>query len=250
MPLPKIDKPIYEVYLKSLDKKVKFRPFTVKEEKLLLMAMTENNSTPEDEMTALNAIKQVANNCLIDTVDVEKLPMFDLEMLFLHLRARSINEIATIKFMCNNLVKTPEGEDKPCGSETTVDYNILDSKLVVPDGHTNVIKLSDTVSVKMKYADLRLIKDLSFIAELDDDFIKFVASQIEFILDGNEMYSSDTIALSDFVEFMEHLTRAQVFDLANFFTTTPRVIGDIKYTCSKCGFNHELELEGIQNFFD
>jgi hypothetical protein len=249
MRLPKIDKPIYEVYLKSLDKKVKFHPFTVKEEKLLLMAITTENATREDEVTALNAIKQVANNCLIDNVDVDALPIFDLEMLFLNLRARSINEMAKIKFVCNNTIKEEDGE-KPCRKETVVDFNILDAKIIVPEGHDSLIRITDTIAVKMKYTDLNLIKTLDVSSELDSDFIKFIASQIEYIIDGDEVYKSDSIDIQDFIEFVEQLTRSQLFDLANFFTTSPRVVGEISYTCSKCGFEHDLSLEGIQNFFD
>ena len=109
--LPKIDVPIYELNLISSGKKIRFRPFLVKEQKLLLMA---NQS--DDPKESLNVVKQICKNCIIDEVDVESLPVFDLEFIFLNLRARSVSEVINLQYKCNNKVKNEAGEETTCGN--------------------------------------------------------------------------------------------------------------------------------------
>jgi len=245
MSLPKIDKPIYEVYLKSLDKKIRFRPFTVKEEKLLLMA---GESSDEKELTA--AIKQITNNCALDPVDTDTLPIFDLEMFFIHLRARSVGEVAVIRLICDNTITTDDGAVLKCGFITDVDYNVLEAQYKIQDKHTNLIKLNETVAIKMKYPDLDMIKKLNYENESDDDFLKFIILNIDSIIDGEEIIDPQSVPQEELLEFIENLSRYQVYQISEFFTTTPKVVGNIKYTCAKCGYNHDIELEGIQNFFE
>jgi hypothetical protein len=247
MALPKIDKPIYEVYLHSLKKNVKFRPFTVKEEKLLLMAGQDS-----EEKSLIDGIKQIINNCVVDgsIPDIEKLPMFDVEMLFIHLRARSIGEMATIRFHCNQVIIQEDGSVIPCNDISEIDYDVLQAKYVLDDTHKEIIKLNDNISMKMHYPNLKDVESMEDKDETDDEFIEFIASNVDSIIDGDQVYTADSVDKAEIVEFIGGLSRAQLFEITEFFATAPKVVGEVKYKCKTCGFNHEIELEGIQNFFD
>ena len=130
--LPKIDVPIYTMDLISTSKKVKFRPFTVKEEKLFLMA-TES----EDVDTTLDTIKQIIGNCIVNDVEVDTLPMFEVENIFLNLRARSIGEMVDLKYKCNNDVVDETGESKKCNNVVDLSLNVLDIKPEKNENHTS-----------------------------------------------------------------------------------------------------------------
>jgi hypothetical protein len=251
MALPKLDKPIHEVYLKSLNKNVKFRPFLVKEEKLLLMA-----AEGADIKQMIDTIKQVARNCVIDSdVDIDKLPLFDIEMLFLNLRARSVGEIANIRFKCEQIVKdeTTE-EEKPCGFVTDIAYDVLKTEYSKKEEISNLIKLTDTVALKMKFPDLsRVSKYYNDQGDPNQDpnmIVDYIAENIEAIISGDEIFDSKTTTEDEIKAFVEELTRNQIEKITSFFTSIPKVIANIEYTCKRCNFEHKLEVEGVQNFFD
>jgi hypothetical protein len=119
--LPKIDVPIYELNLISSGKKVRFRPFLVKEQKLLLMA-----SQSDDPKDSLNVVKQISKNCIVDDIDIESLPVFDLEYIFLNLRARSVNEVINLQYKCNNKIKDEAGQETTCNGLEKFDINLLE----------------------------------------------------------------------------------------------------------------------------
>ena len=126
--LPKLDIPIYETTLISTGKTIKFRPFLVKEQKIFLMA-----SQSEDSKEVINSIKQVLSNCVVDDTDVSKLPFFDLENLFLNLRARSVGEKVELNYVCNNLVKNEKDEEVQCGGKIKLDINLMGLKYILKD---------------------------------------------------------------------------------------------------------------------
>lgn len=140
--LPKIDVPIYTIKLLSNKKELRFRPFSVKEEKLFLMA---NESEELD--TVVDTIKQILTNCIIDEFDVESLPMFDLEYLFLNIRARSISEIVDLKYKCNNKVTDESGEEKTCGNIVEIQLNVLEIEPEKNESHTNKIEITDKLGI-------------------------------------------------------------------------------------------------------
>jgi hypothetical protein len=146
MALPKIDVPVYETKLISSGKTIKYRPFLVKEQKLFLMA-----AQAADEKETIDVVKQVLNNCIITDIDVDDLPTFDLEYLFMQLRARSVGEVVNLKYNCNNKVTDTDGESKPCGGLVKFDMNLLEVEPTRSEEHSNKIVISDKLGVVMKY---------------------------------------------------------------------------------------------------
>ena len=240
MPLPKISHPIYEVYLKSLERTVKFRPFLVKEEKLLLMA-----KEGEDINEVTKTVKQVISSCLLEEVDVDALPIFDIEMFFVHLRIRSVGESAEMVYTCNNVVEEKECKNK---IDFTLDLNNIkyseDSS-----AQSSIIKLSDTIGMKFKYPTLNFSETI-----LNDTFedggYTFVSEYLEYIYDDQEVYKKENISNEELKEFFEQLTMDQVVAIRKFFQTTPRVLMQQDVTCPKCNFVHKLNVEGLLNFFE
>jgi hypothetical protein len=160
--LPKLDVPIYDLTLPLLKKKIQIRPFLVKEEKIFLMAMES-----DDEDSVFTAIKQIVNNCcLTEDVDIESIPISDLEFIFFNLRARSIGEMIELKYKCNNKIHVGE-EEKVCGNLVDISMNILDIKPEIPENHTNKIELSDTMGIVMKYPTFKLIEKLKGLNETE-----------------------------------------------------------------------------------
>ena len=241
--LPKIDVPLYEITLPLLQKKVKIRPFLVKEEKILLMAMES-----EDEESVLLAIKQIINNCLIEDFDVDSLPILDLEYLFLQLRARSVGEIIDLQYKCNNDVKDAEGNDKKCNSVIKMNFNALEIEPEVNENHRKKIQLTPKLGVVMKYPDFKLIDNLKKVTE-SESLIKIVVGCIEYIYDDESIYYAKDSTEEELTDFIDSLTRDQFNDIQNFFDTIPKIKKVLDFKCSKCSYEDKIILEGIQSFF-
>lgn len=239
MALPKIEHPIYEVYLKSLDRKVKFRPFLVKEEKLLLIAKESEDSSIDIK----TAIKQVIQNCCLEeNFDVDNLPLFDLEMFFVHLRIRSVGESAKLSFTCHNVV-----DEKECGAIT--DYSLDLSKVYydVPENHSQIVKITDTVGIKLKYPTISVISD-----DIVDEYtatLKVILDNVEYIYDADSVYKRDTISEEELIAFLDELTVDQIQEVRNFFTNSPKAVLEDNIECKKCGFNHSIKIGELYSFF-
>jgi hypothetical protein len=240
--LPKIDVPIYEITLPLLKKKVKIRPFRVKEEKILLMAMES-----EDDAAVLLAIKQIVNNCCIEDLDVDSLPVLDLEYMFLQLRARSIGEIIDLQYRCNNDV-VDESETKKCSNIIKLSFNALEVEPQLEDGHKKEIQLTPKLGVVMKYPDFKLVNKLSNLSEAEV-IAKMVAGCIDYIFDSDSVYYAKDASEAELVDFVDSLTREQFAKIQEFFDTVPKMKKNLTFKCSKCGYEEELVLEGIQSFF-
>ena len=145
MALPKLDVPIYEVTLISTGKPVRFRPFLVKEQKLFLMA-----SESEDSKETINTIRQVLKNCILDEIDIDNLPTFDLEFLFLNLRARSVEEVVELKYKCNNVIEEGNPEGEKCKGVVNFTLNLLEIKPVQNPDHTNKIQFTEKLGICLK----------------------------------------------------------------------------------------------------
>jgi hypothetical protein len=240
--LPKIDVPIYEITLPLLQKKVKIRPFRVKEEKILLMAMES-----EDDAAVLLAIKQIVNNCCVDDMDVDSLPVLDLEYMFLQLRARSIGEIIDLQYRCNNDVDN-EGETKKCNNIIKLSFNALEVEPQTEEGHKKEIQLTPKLGVVMKYPDFKLVNKLSNLSETEM-IAKMVAGCIDYIFDSESVYYAKDASDAELIDFVDSLTREQFAKIQEFFDTVPKMKKNLTFKCSKCGYEEELVLEGIQSFF-
>jgi len=241
--LPKIDVPVYETKLISNGKTIKYRPFLVKEQKIFLMA-----SQSEDVKDMINAIKQVLKNCVLnDDVDIDSLPVFDLEYLFLQLRARSVNEVVNLKYTCNNPVKDDAGNEKPCGGSVSVDVNILEIEPTKNPEHDNKISLSENLGICMKYPTFEILEKLN--SKEDVDFLSVIASCIDYIYDKENVYYAKDADPAELNEFIESMQQADVEKIQTFFETMPKITKDFDFKCKKCGYEEHIEIEGMQSFF-
>ena len=245
MALPKIDVPTYETTLISSGKKVKYRPFLVKEQKLFLMA-----SQSSDEKETIDVVKQVLNNCIISDIDVDDLPTFDLEHLFMQLRARSVGEVVNLKYNCNNTVKDDKGEDKTCGGLVKFDLNILDIKPTIDADHNSKIEITDKLGIVMKYPTLGMVKNFDNLqSESIDTIMDVIVNCIDFIYDDEQMYYAKDSTKEELMEFVDNLQQDDLEKIQKFFTTMPKISKPLDFKCGKCGYEEKIVVEGIQNFF-
>lgn len=237
--LPKIEHPVHEVFLKSLDKNVRFRPFLVKEEKLLLMA---KESDSIEEIT--KCIRQIISNCCLDEIDVNELPTFDVEMFFLHLRTRSVGETAQMVYTCNNVV-----DDNTCGHQTEFDLDLKNVSYEETEGHSNIIKLNDSIGVCFKYPSLNM-PESALNEKFDGGGYEVIAEYLDYIYDSEQIYKKESISKEEMIEFFDNLSLIQVTAIKTFFLNAPRVVLKQKLECKKCHFVHDVSVEGILSFFD
>jgi hypothetical protein len=243
MALPKIDVPIYELKLISTGKKVRFRPFTVKEEKLFLMA-----SESDDVDSAVKAITQVLSNCVLDEIDVNSLPIFDIEYLFLNLRARSISEVVNLKYRCNNLVTDETGKEKTCNGQVDIDVNVLEIKPEVSPEHKNKIELTEKLGIVMKYPKMNFIANSQDKDEFDV-MIDMLVDCIDYIYDDENIYYAKDSTKEELIEFIDSLQSKELEKVKVFFDTMPKMKKKVDFHCTKCGYQENIDLEGIQSFF-
>ena len=238
MALPKIDVPVYEATLISTGKKIKFRPFLVKEQKLLLMAL-ESNETED----AVNAVKQILNNCILSDISVDDLPIFDIEYLFLQLRARSVGENVSLKYKCNVILE----EDKRCNGISEIDVNILDITPIKNPEHSEKIEISKKMGIVMKYPSFNNLN----IADKSpaDQTIDVIINCINYIYDEDQIYYAKDSTKEELVEFIENLTQDDMEKLKKFFNTMPFLRKELDFKCPKCGHQEKVLVEGIESFF-
>lgn len=239
MPLPKIEHPTYEVFLKSLNRKVKFRPFLVKEEKLLLMAKES-----EDLEEVVKTIRQIIVNCCLEDIDIDKLPTFDIEMFFINLRMQSVGSLAEIVYTCNNVV-----DGKSCDHKIDFNLDLNNVKYQFDENHSDTIRLNETVGIKFNYPSLNIPKAL-----LDNKFeeggYEIITEYLDYIFDKEQIYKAKDFTKEELLTFLDGLTLEQVRSVKNFFLTSPKVVLEQKVTCPKCSYVHDVNVEGILNFFD
>lgn len=241
--LPKIDVPLFNLTLPLSKKTIKFRPFLVKEEKILLMAMESG-----EEESILAAIKQIINNCCVDELNVDILPVTDLEFLFLNLRARSIGETIELQYKCNNKVVSDSGEEKDCGGVVKFDLNLLTVKPESDPDHTNKIQLTEKMGIVMKYPNMKIVES-SDGENATERIMKVLMNCVDYIYDAETVYYRKDIEDKELVEFLENLNRDQFAKIQNFFDTMPKVKTHLDFKCIKCGYEEKVLVEGIQNFF-
>ena len=245
MALPKIDVPTYETTLISSGKKVKFRPFLVKEQKLFLMASQSN-----DVKETTDVVKQVLKNCILTDIDVDSLPTFDLEHLFTQLRARSVGEVVNLKYNCNNEVKDEKGEATTCNGVVKFDFNLLELQPVIDPEHTSKIEISEKLGIIMKYPTFEMVTDTN-IKNLDDieGLLNLIVDCIDCIYDEDNMYQSKDLPREEFVDFVESMQQDDLEKIQKFFDTMPKFSKKVNFNCPKCGYKEEIQIEGLQNFF-
>ena len=242
--LPKIDTPIYEVKLISTGKVVQFRPFLVKEQKLFLM-----NTENDDVESTIKVIRQVLKNCVLSDIDIDALPVFDLEYLFMHLRARSVSEVVNLKYKCNNTIKDDKGGDKECGTVNELSFNVLEIQPTINEKHTKKFQLTDKIGIVMKYPTFEIMQKAS--GKEDSDIIMdLIYNSIEQVYDEDTVYHMKDSSKEEIIEFIDNLQQKDLENIRNFFDTMPKLQKKIEYKCKKCGYQENIVLEGVQSFFE
>lgn len=241
--LPKLDVPIFEIKLVSTGKTIRFRPFLVKEQKLLLMA-----TQSEDEKDMVRVIRQIVKNCVIDELNVDTLPAFDLEYLFLNLRARSVNEIVELRYRCNNTIKDENGEDKSCNNLEKFDVNILEVAPVILPEHSKKIMFNEKLGIVMKYPTFEMLYDMVDKSE-EEIMFEILPDCVDNIFDEDSVYYAKDTPREELVEFMDNLQQKDIEKIQQFFRTIPRLRKEVDFHCRKCGYEEKINVEGLQSFF-
>ena len=233
MALPILNTQTFELNIPSTDEKIKYRPFLVKEEKILLQAQEGSG----DEVT--DAILQIVDNCTFGKINVEQLPSFDIEYIFLKIRSKSVGEKVTLNlsFPGDEKVKIP----------TEVDL----SKIIVEmdDDHTNQISLTDNVSVIMRYPTVKTFQGMDLTKFTADDTIALTANCIHQIVDGVETYEARDLSKKEINDFLENLTQQQFTAIQKFFASMPKLTHEVKLTHPKTKKKGTVKLQGLRSFF-
>jgi hypothetical protein len=240
MALPKLDVPMYEIELPVSKTKIKYRPFLVKEQRNLLMAIESSES-----VTIQQNIRDILNNCTVtEGIDIDSLPIIDIEYYFLNLRAKSVGEVVEARYRCNN-----EVEGKECGNIMEKDINLLELKVDMNGEVNPEIQLTSSITIKMKYPEFGIVRDSLELNDLTDVTFNMIANSIEYIYDGEQFYYAREAQPGEMLEFVEGMNQEQFAKVENFFNNLPRLKETVKLKCSKCGFDHTIEVEGLENFF-
>jgi hypothetical protein len=240
--LPKLDVPMYSVNLISTGKPVRFRPFLVKEQKLFLMAAESNDG---NEM--VNTIRQVLKNCVLDEIDIDALPTFDLEYLFMNLRARSVEEVVNLRYKCNNTTKE-DGEEKKCNGVVEFDVNLLEVQPTKNQNHKNKIQLTDNLGICFKYPTFDMLQKYEKLEE-NQIMIKILVDCIDYIYDKDSVYYAKDTPIKELEEFVDNLQQKDMEKFKEFFDTMPEIKKDVHFKCPKCGYEEDMTIKGIQSFF-
>lgn len=236
MSLPKINVPLYELIIPSTGKKVKYRPFVVKEEKLLLLAMESEN---QDEIT--NAIIQIINNCVQGKLNIDQLSTFDVEYLFLNIRSKSVGEVLEFAITCPD-----DGE-----TQVEVEINIDDIKIEKDDKHSDVIDLENGYFIKMKYPTMKYImskKNMDSKSAIDSTF-EYAVECIDQIYNDEEVWAAADSTKKELVDFVENLNTKQYQKIQEFFNTMPKLKHSVMVKNPNTGVESEVTIEGLANFF-
>jgi hypothetical protein len=241
MALPKIDAPIYDLELPLSKKQIRFRPFLVKEQKNLMMAMESDDK----DMIEKN-IRQVLTNCTItEGINIDKLPVIDIEYYFINLRARSVGEIVENKYVCTN-----EVDGVSCDNKMESKFNLLDIKVDIDPNAKDVIKITEQISIKLKYPEFSLVEKLKKKDSAVDIAFEVILDSIENIYDGEQYYYASETPREELLAFIESLSQEQFSKLEEFFNNLPRMNRKVDLKCSKCGFDHTISMEGLESFFE
>ena len=244
MALPKVATPTYELTIPSTKEKVKFRPFLVKEEKSLLMALESGN-----EKTMSEAMMDIIASCAEGKINTKDLAPFDIEYFFLHLRGKSVGE--------NITVKVPRPEELKCCKDAAeddvleIEINIDDIKVDTSKAVSSEVQITKDIGLKLKYPNLDLVNKYASAGEniSADNVFKLISECIDYIWDGDEIYKGKDSTKKELDDFVESLSSGQFSKIREFFETMPRLEHEINWICPKCKKLKPLVLSGVDSFF-
>ena len=229
MSLPKLQTPTYELILPSTGDKIKFRPFLVKEYKILLTTLDSEN----EEINRV--VTELVDACTFNKLKIDTLANFDIEYIFLNIRAKSIGEITNLLLNCNN-----------CDNQISFDLNLTKAQVEKSPEHSSKINLTDKIIIEMRYPKFD---------EMIDIYQNFKSDRIVELLSKciKAVYTEDTVyeeyTKEELLEFVNSFSKDQFEKIENFFLTMPKLVQNIEQDCRECGAHNELKLEGLQNFF-
>ena len=236
MALPKINTPTYELVVPSTGEEIRYRPFLVKEEKILLMAMESG-----DNKEIIRAIQDIVKECTYDKLKLSTMPMFDIEYLFLNIRAKSVGEITTLRLRCPDDEKTT----------VKVDVNLTEIEVQTDKNHTNKIELTDEMGIMMKYPTID-----SFAGDMSEinasNMLEVISGCIDSIYDkgGEEVFEAKDQTKKELIEFIEQLNSKQFKNIQGFFDTMPKLKHTIKVKNPKTKKESDVVLQGLNDFFE
>lgn len=225
--------PIYSTIIPSRNIKIKFRPFLVMDERSLLAAQES-----EDPVTMLNTLTAVVRGCIMDEKEAANLATFDIEYLFVRIREKSVGEESTLLFTCSG-----------CKEKTPITFPITAVEVYTDPLHQKMIKLSPTLGILMKYADIDVLTNMNMGGTPDDIKMSIVGNSIEAIYDGDEVHYTAEESIESIMQFVNRLTSLQYKKLAEFIDTTPEVRLKLDWACPKCNTKNDEVLTGINSFF-
>ena len=240
MPLPKVNTPTYELVLPSSGRKIRYRPFLVREEKILIMALES-----EDVKQITNAVIEILNNCVLTKgTKIEKMSTFDIEYLFLNVRSKSVGETIDVNVTCP--------DDNKTSVQMTIDLDTI--KIKKDKTHKDTIKIDDNLSMKMRYPSMDQFIESNFDTSTQGDDIKttldMIISCIDTIYTEEESWSGADSSKKELQDFIEQLNSKQFKAIENFFTTMPKLSHKVKVKNPKTGVESEVLLEGLAAFFN
>ena len=237
MALPKLATPTYELEIPSTDEKIKFRPFLVKEEKILMMAMESKSNADITQ-----AVKDIVQECTFNKVDISNMPMFDVEYIFLNIRSKSVGEVSKLKLLCPDDGKT----------YANVELDLNEVKVQVGDDHTNKIELGNDMGMIMKYPTIDSFSDTGIRDINPGNMLEVISSCILQIYEkkGEKVYDTKDQTQKEVIDFIEQLNTSQFKKVQDFFTTMPKLKHEITVKNPKTKKESKVTLTGLNDFFE
>jgi hypothetical protein len=234
MPLPKLEVPTYELKVSSLRKKIEYRPFLVREEKILLTALEG------DQHDMVRAMKQIIENCLITKINIDELPLFDLEYIFLQLRSKSVGETSDIQLTCQECDE---------GNKITIDLSKIELSTPEQTIDPNIM-LTDSVGIVLKYPTSDMLRYIDLEENFNfDTTLDVLEHCVDTIFSGDDIFDLQDYTKEERSEFFQNLTQKQFQDIQLYFDNMPKLLHQVEFKCSACESDQSTELEGLQNFF-
>ena len=237
MALPKLTTPTYELEIPSTDEKIKYRPFLVKEEKILMMAMESKKSAD-----IVQAVKEIVEECTFNKINISDMPMFDIEYIFLNIRAKSVGEVSKLNILCPDDKKT----------YAKVDLDLNEVKVQVGDDHTNKIELGNGMGMIMKYPTIDSFKDSGIKTINATNMLEVISTCILQIYEdeGKKVYDPKDQTKKELTDFIEQLTTEQFKHIQKFFDTMPKLKHEITVKNPKTKKDNKITLTGLNDFFE
>jgi DNA-directed RNA polymerase subunit M/transcription elongation factor TFIIS len=234
MPLPVLETTKYTTVVPSTQEKVEFRPFLVKEEKILMIAQES-----QDSSQTIKALKEIVSACTFNVLKLENLTTYDLEYLFLQLRVKSVGEVSDISLKCSK-----------CGEVNSVSVDLSEINVQFPEKESErKIELTDTIGITLRPISIDKVGELSNLEKNEDSLTKSVAACIESIYDSNGLYMTDDTSEKEMAQFVDSLSHKHLELIQDFMSNQPELRKVIKFKCSACGHENEITATGLQSFF-